>query len=407
MTSSAPRSRSFFRWLKRGLLISAALALIVVLILAFQPRAVPADVVEVKRGPLVVTVHEDGRARVKNRHVVSAPLSGSLARPELHPGDAVEAGTIIARIVPLDAPLLDVRSRSQAEARVAASLAAQRQARALVERAQAAREFAQINAERMRQVADRGVATELQREQAELQLRTATAELESARFGAQVADSEVRMARAVLGRLTGQGTTNEDQLEVPAPVTGRVLKVIQESEGVVQLGTPLLELADPGALEVVADVLTGDAVRISPGNRVVLDRWGGPGLEGRVRLVEPSAFSRTSALGVEEQRVNVIIDLVAPRDQWATLGDGYRVEAHIVVWEAADVIQVPPSSLFRHGDGWAVYQVEGELVRLVPVKIGERTPSAVQIIDGLAPGAEVVAHPSDRIQDGVSVAARR
>jgi len=185
------------------------------------------------------------------------------------------------------------------------------------------------------------------------------------------------------------------------------LKVIQESEGVVQLGTPLLELADPGALEVVADVLTGDAVRISPGNRVVLDRWGGPALEGRVRLVEPSAFSRTSALGVEEQRVNVIIDLVAPREQWASLGDGYRVEAHIVVWEAADVVQVPPSSLFRHGDGWAVYQVEGELVRLVPVKIGERTPSAVQITEGLAPGAEVVAHPSDRIRDGVAVAPRR
>src|SRR5690606_18320961 len=202
MTSPAPRSRSFVRWLKRVLLSSAILATIVVLVLAFQPRPVPADVVEVKRGPLVVTVHEDGRARVKNRHVVSAPLSGSLARPELHPGDAVEAGTVIARIVPLDAPLLDVRSRSQAEARVAAALAAQRQARALVERAEAAREFAQVNAERMRQVADRGVATELQREQAELQLRTATAELESARFGAQVADSEVRMARAVLGRLT-------------------------------------------------------------------------------------------------------------------------------------------------------------------------------------------------------------
>lgn len=407
MTSPAPRSRSVARWLKRGLLIAAALGLALLLAMAFRPRPVPADVVEVARGPLVVTVHEDGRARVKNRHVVSAPLSGSLARPELHPGDAVEAGTVIARIVPLDAPLLDVRSKSQAEARVAAALAAQRQARAQVERARAAREFAQANAERMRQVVEHGAATELQREQAELQFRTAAAELESARFGAQVADSEVRMARAVLGRLSGTGPSSEDQLEVPAPVTGRVLKVIQESEGVVQLGAPLVELADPGALEIVVDVLTGDAVRIQPGNRVVLDRWGGPALDGRVRLVEPSAFSRTSALGVEEQRVNVIIDIVAPRERWEALGDGYRVEAHIVVWESADVVQVPPSSLFRHGEGWAVYRVDGDVVRLVPVKVGERTPSAVQVTEGLSAGSEVVAHPSDRIRDAVAIAARR
>lgn len=399
-------SRSWIRWLKRGLLVAVALGVILLIAVVVRPRPVSVDVVRVTRGPLQVTVDEDGRARVKNRHVVSAPLSGSLARPELHAGDRVEQGQVVARIVPLEAPLLDVRSRSQADARVAAALAAQKQARAQVERARAALDFAQTNRERIERVVERGVGTEMQLEQARLQERTARAELESARFGAQVADYELRMAQAVLGHLTGKRAGTEEQLEIPAPVTGRVLKVLQESEGVVQVGAPLLEVADPSALEIVVDVLTSDAVRVRPGQRVLLDRWGGPVLEGRVRLVEPSAFSRTSALGVEEQRVNVVVDLVSPGEDWATLGDGYRVEAHIVVWAADDVVQVPSSALFRHGSQWAAYRVEEGVARLTLVKLGERTPASVQILEGLREGDEVIVHPSDRVRDGVSIARR-
>lgn len=394
------------RWLKRGLALTAVLGVAVLVFLAARPRPVSVDLVPVTRAPLVVTVDEDGRARVKNRHVVSAPLSGSLARPELHAGDHVEQGQVIARIVPLQAPLLDVRSRSQAEARVAAALAARKQARAQVERARAALDFAKTNAGRIEHVVERGVGTEMQLEQARLQERTASAELESARFGAQVADYELRMAEAALGHLTGKRAGTEEQLDVPAPVTGRVLKVLQESEGVVQVGSALLELADPNALEIVVDVLTSDAVRIQPGQRALLDRWGGVPLEGRVRLVEPSAFSRTSALGVEEQRVNVIIDLISPRERWLDLGDGYRVEAHIVVWADDEVVQVPSSALFRHGTGWAAYRIEDDVARLVLVQLGERTPASVQILEGLHPGDEVIAHPSDRVHDGVSISRR-
>lgn len=399
--------RSLVRWLGRFLAGGALLGLVVLIALAMMPDPVPVDVVEVSRAPLIVTVDEDGRARVKNRHVVSAPLSGSLARIELRPGDQVEAGKIIARIVPLEAPLLDVRSKGQAEARVAAAAAAQRQAKAQIERAQAALEFAQANAARMEQVIERGAGTQLQLEQARLEARTAAAELESARFGATVADYEVRMARALLGRLGGKTGPIDDQFEVPAPVTGRVLKVMQESEGVVQAGSALVEIADPSALEVAVDVLTRDAVRIAPGNRVALDRWGGETLDGRVRLVEPSAFSRTSALGVEEQRVNVVIDLVDPRERWAALGDGYRIEAHIVVWETEDVLQVAPSSLFRHDGAWAAYRLRDGQAELAPVTLGERTSRAVQIVRGLEAGDEVVAHPSDRVHGGVQLTKRR
>lgn len=394
------------RWLKRGVIVAVVLGVICLIAIVVRPRPISVDIVRVARGPLQVTVDEDGRARVKNRHVISAPLSGSLARPELDAGDHVKQGQVVARIVPLEAPLLDVRSRSQADARVAAALAAQRQARAQVERARAALDFAQTNRERIEHVVERGVGTEMQLEQARLQERTARADLESAQFGAQVADYELRMAQAVLGHLTGERAGAEEQLEVPAPVTGRVLKVIQESEGVVQVGSPLLELADPSALEIVVDVLTSDAVRILPGHRALLDRWGGPVLEGRVRLVEPSAFSRTSALGVEEQRVNVVIDLVSPPADWAALGDGYRVEAHIVVWSGEDVVQVPSSALFRHGSGWAAYRVEEGVARLTLVKLGERTPASVQILEGLKDGDEVIVHPSDRVRDGVSIARR-
>ncbi len=394
------------RWLKRGFLIAVAVAVVAMIVVAWLPKPTPVDVAEVVRGPMQVTVDEDGRARVKDRYTVSAPISGRVARIELDAGDSVEQGVVVARIVPLDPPLLDERSREGAKARVAAASAASRQTRAQIERAEAALRFAEEEEAKMRKLVASGALPPRDLDRAELEARAAAAELESLKFGAQVAAHEVRMAQAALGRLTPGATAPGEQFEVPAPVSGRILEVIQESEGVVQAGAPLLEIGDPSALEIVADVLTRDAVDIRPGARAIVDRWGGPPLDARVRLVEPSAFTRVSALGVEEQRVNVVMDLDTPRERWESLGDGYRVETHTVVWSSEDAVQVPTSAAFRHGDGWAVYTAQDGVARLTPVEIGRRTGQRVQITAGLEPPARVIVHPSDRIADGVQVAPR-
>jgi len=403
--------RDLAKWLKRGLWALFALGLVAMIVVAFLPKPVPVDVVQARQGSLRVTVDEDGRTRVMDRYVIGAPLTGNLGRIELDPGDPVEDGQVMARLVPLARPLMDAQSRVEAEARVASASAQLRQARASVERAEAALEFAQSNAGRMRGLADRGTITDRALEEAELTLRTRREELTSARFGVRVAAHQLEMARAALSRFDGEDGEAE-QMEVTSPIEGSVLRVMQESGGVVQAGTPLLELGDPSHLEIAVDVLTSDAVHIEPGDRVVIERWGGDeALEGHVRLVEPSAFTRTSALGVEEQRVNVVIDLDSPRERWARLGDGYRVETRIVIWEEADVLVAPANAVFRHDDGWAAFRVAGGLAELVPIHLppietGRRNGLSVQVLDGLSDGDRVVAHPSDRVTDGVQVEPR-
>lgn len=403
------RARSAMRWVRRGLGIAFVIAVLAMIVVAMMPKPVPVDVAEVEQGALEVTVDEDGRTRVKDRHIVAAPIAGMLARIEKNPGDAITEGEVVARIAPLAAPLLDPRSRAQAEARVAAASAAVRQAQATIDRARTAAEYARNEAGRQRSLlASGGVAASVA-ERADVEARTRTEELASAEFGARIAAHELEMARAAVGA-TGRGgaqARGEEQLDITSPVTGQILKVIQESEGVVQPGTPLLELGDPAALEIVIDVLTSDAIQIEPGDHVVIEHWGGDRpLRGHVRVVEPSAFTRMSALGVEEQRVNVIVDLDEPRETWALLGDGYRVEARIIVWSEADVLKVPASAVFRHGDGWAAFRVVDGKARLTPVEIGRRTGLEVQITSGLERGDTVVVHPSDRVVDGVSVEER-
>ena len=324
------------------------LGVIALIVVASLPKPVPVDAAEVERGVLEVTIDEAGRTRVKDRYTISAPLAGTLARIELRPGDTVEEGAVIGRVEPLAPQLLDDRSRAQAQARVAGALAAQRQARAAVSRAQAALELAEQNEARQSALAQRGGASAQSLDQARFETRARREELTSARFGVRVADYEVRMARAALGSVeSGEAT---ESMEITSPVAGRVLRVVQESEGVVQPGTPLVEVGDPAALEVVVDVLTADAVKVEPGAPVSLERWGGEGaLEGRVRRVEPSAFTKVSALGVEEQRVNVVIDIDSPRERWTQLGDGYRVEARMQIWREEDALKIPASALFRSG----------------------------------------------------------
>lgn len=327
MSARLPRTRVVLTVL--GMLLLAGLAIV-----ATRPRPVEVDLATVARGDLRVYVEEDGRARVRDRYVVATPTAGTLARLEHHPGDTVEAGAVLARIRPLTPARLDARARAEA------------QARAAVERAAMAAEQAKQERPRREALARAGATASAELEYVQFEERSRAEDPRSARFVAEVAAYQLRMARAAVGQMAGGRT---DELEVTAPVAGRVLRLLQENEGAVAPGTPLLERGDPGALEVVVDVLTQDASRIRPGARVLLTRWGGADLDGRVRLVEPSAFTRLSSLGVEEQRVNCVIDLASPREAWTELGDGWRVEARILVAEARDVVIVPQSAGWRTG----------------------------------------------------------
>lgn len=400
----ARRRRRIARWARRGLFVGLAAGILALVVTGLLPDPVAVEIATAHRAPLTVTVDEDGRTRVKDRYLVSAPIDGLVTRIELEPGDVVEAGEVVARIIPLVAPLLDARARLAAEARVAAALSARKQAAAGVERAKAALRFAEADAARLERLLAEEVIAARELEQARFSKRAAAAELASARFAYEVAEHELETARAALHRLQ-PGAEVGEQIEVTAPVAGRVLEVHRKSEGAVQVGTPFVEVGDPGALEVVVDVLTPDAVAIPEGARVVLDRWGGPALEGRVRRAEPSAFTRVSALGVEEQRVNVLVDLVDDRGV-GRLGDGYRVEAHIVVWESADALSVPSSAVFRGKRGFSVYRVEAGIARATVVSVGQRTGRRVEILSGLAAGDAVIVHPSDAVEDGVAVRAR-
>lgn len=391
-------------WKRRvgwGVLLAGFLGLVA---LASMPRPVAVETASVTRGALEVLVEEVGQTRVKDRYTLSAPIAGNLLRIGLEEGDEVSTEDTVAHILPVRAALLDSRSRATAEARVAAAQANLRRARISVTQSESTLAQSRSEAERFAQLVEAGGVSRQEAERADYQRRSAQEALVSSRFGVRVATHEVRMAQAALGRLDGGG---DEQLPIPSPVAGRVLRVFQRSEAVVQPGQPLIEVGDPSHLEVVVDVLTTEAVRISPGDPVRVVRWGGEGsLSARVRLVEPSAFTERSALGVEEQRVNVVIDLLDPPDAWSALGDAYRVEAEIVVERIDDALQVPGSAVFRHGDGFAVYAVRGDTAVRVPVEVVARSPDAVAIgatEDGLRVDDTVVVHPGDAVDDGVEV----
>lgn len=367
------------------------------------PDTIEVDLGIATRGPLEITVQEDGRTRVKDRYVVAAPVDGNLLRIDLEPGDAVEVGEPLAVVAPRTSPLLDPKARASAEARVAAAEAALEQARAAVSRAEAALALADQETEAQRARLEATSGTRYALERARLEQRAREEELRSARLGVQVAEYELESTRAALRTVTNESADGE-AIRARAPIAGQVLRVLHESAGPVAAGTPLVEIGDPGSLEVVVDVLTTDAVRIQPGCRAYLQRWGGERtLAGHVHRVEPSAFTKLSALGVEEQRVNVVIDFADPRAAWDALGDGYRVEAAIVVWQGGDVLTVPSGSVFRHGEEWAVFVREGGRARLRPIRTGEWGPDRVQVIDGVEEGDDVVLYPSDRVADGVRV----
>jgi len=399
------RRRKVGRMIRRGLLAALVLGSTVAVLLALRPRPVSVDGAQAIRGPLIVAVEESGMTRVKDRYVVSAPVSGRLSRVALEPGDLVQEGDVLALVVPAPSPLLDERTRAEAEGRLGAALSALEQARAQASRAAAAKELADRELARVRALVASGSLPAQALDQAEFDARMHGDEVSSAGFATRVAQEEVRISRATLAG--GDGGHADRHVDVLAPASGRVLAVHQKSAGVVQAGTPLLEVGDPTALEVVVDLLTTDAVHIVPGTTATIQGWGGETpLAARVRRVEPSAFTRPSALGVDEQRVNVILVLTDPRERWAALADGYRVEARLVLWRGDDVLRVPQGAVFRHGDGWAVFRIDRDVARLTTVRIGHRGDTEVEIISGLGPADVVAVHPGDRVKDGVRVDVR-
>jgi HlyD family secretion protein len=385
--------------------ILLAVAIAAALAWGFWPAPLPVDSAAVKRAPLRVTIEEEGITRVKDRFVISAPVAGYLRRIDLDVGDPVQQGQTVAVLEPLRPDVLDVRSRALAEARVAAARASMSSAEQQVSAARAEAELARGEYARKKKLEGQALVSREELDQSAARSRQAAAELRSAEFAVEVARFDLEAAQTALRYSIGSnGEDAAEQVMLKAPVDSRVLQLHHESEGVVATGEPLLEIGDPAALEIAVDVLSADAVRIRPGTAVRLLRWGGPDpLAAAVRTVEPTGFTKISALGVEEQRVWVIADIVSPRAEWEQLGDGYRVEAEFLLWEADEVLQVPASALFRVDDDWSVYVIEQGKARLRSVGVGRSSGLATQILDGLQDGDTVILHPDDRIGDGVRV----
>ncbi len=380
----------------------AIVVLVAVLVWAFRAPPVPADFATVALGRLQVTVAEEGQTRVRDRYVISAPVPGRMQRIELEPGDPVVAGkTVLAHFAPTDPALLDLRTRAELEARVKAAESGIGAARAERDRIRAELTFAQSEATRARELVREGAIAQRDLESAEQRLKALEGSLASAGFAVATAQHQLQVARAGLLQTSGGSSA---VIPLRSPVDGVVLRVVQQSETVVPTGQPLIEVGDLRNLEIVADLLSSEAVKVQAGQPVIVEQWGGDRpLKGRVRLVEPSGFTKVSALGVEEQRVNVIVDIdERPKD----LGDGYRVEIRVIVWSKDNVLKVPTSSLFRVANDWAVYKVSNETAVRQIVTIGQRSGLEAEVLDGLAEGDRIVVYPSDAIQEGVKLVPR-
>ncbi|MFN4141481.1 efflux RND transporter periplasmic adaptor subunit [Aestuariivirga sp.] len=378
------------------------LAVLAALAWAFWPRPIPVETAEAARRDIAITVEEEGKSRIREVFTVSAPISGQVQRSALHAGDEVlKDETVVAALRPAAPGLLDARLKRVAEAAAASARASVDLAAAEVRQAEAQLTFLNSELSRAERLSRQGTISERALDKAKLDVETAAAALESARASLTVRQRELERAEAALietGTSEGPCCT-----EIKAPVTGRILRVLTESEQVVQAGTPLVEIGDPADIEIVADVLSRDAVEIRPGARAVIDNWGGPPLEARVRRVEPSAVTKISALGIEEQRVSVVLDLAGGAPEAAALGDGFRVVTRITVWEGRGLLAVPVASLFRQGGNWAAYAVVNGRAELRRLEIGPRNGAFASIEAGLSEGETVILHPSDQLTDGAAV----
>lgn len=382
------------------ILLGSALALGALLAWAFWPRPVVVELAQVAPRTIEVTVEEEGQARIREVFTVSAPISGQLHRISLHAGDAVEAEvSVVARISPAAPALLDARARAMAEAAAAAAQAAVDLARAAVAQAEAERDYARTEAERSQALFDRAALSRALLDSALLRQRTAEAAVQSARASLAVRERELDSARAVLA-VGAAAASDTCCIDITAPVSGQILRVLSEDAQVVASGTPLLEIGNPGNLEVEVELLSRDATRVQPGAVAQISGWGGDPIAAQVARVEPAATTKVSALGIEEQRVKVVLSLTGDPSSWAALGHGFRVIAHIRVWQGENVLSLPVGALFRDGSGWATFVAEGGRARLTPISLGERNDDFVQVLGGVSAGQEVIVHPSDMIADG-------
>ncbi|MEJ2455061.1 MAG: HlyD family efflux transporter periplasmic adaptor subunit [Candidatus Thiodiazotropha sp.] len=397
---------------KRILLWSLlGLILVATLVWAFIPKPIQVDIMSLQPGKMTVTVDEEGETRVRDVFVLSAPISGRALRIDAEVGDEVHAQqTKIAEIEPTDATLLDPRSEAQARADIRAAEANLMLAEASVKEARVELDFARSEYQRARKLRADAVMSERELEAAESTYKTRQAALETALANRQARQAELERTRAQLISPTDERVKSDDCACVPirAPVDGRILKILHKSEGVVAAGEPLVEIGDPADLEIVADLLSSDAVKVEAGQRVIIDNWGGDHLlEGVVERVEPFGFTKVSALGIEEQRVNVIIDFTSPREEWSRIAHGFQVDVRIVLWEGTDVLKVPLTALFRDDSNWAVFVDNSGTAGKRDVKLGKRTGLEAEIIEGLEAGERIVVHPSDKITQGVSIESRR
>ncbi len=383
---------------------------------AFWPRPMLVDIGEITQGHMMVTIDEEAKARVRDVYVVSTPAAGRLLRVDVDPGDLVEEGrSVVARMLPTNPSVLDVRTEEQASAAVAAAEAALELAEAEAARADADLALARTRRDRFASLVEEEAASQAALDQADRDLRAAAAAARSARASIGMRDADLRSARAMLmdfaaadGDAPAAGAQPTEAISIRAPVSGVVLKVVNESEVTLPAGAEIMRLGNPTAdLEIVAELLSPEAVRVSPGDAVLVERWGGAGaLDGVVERVEPWAFTKVSALGVEEQRANVIVRLDCEQAEHAGLGHGYRVHVRIVVWEKDDAVIAPANALFRQGDDWAAFVVEDGKARARIVKVGRGNGRETEIVEGLAPGDEIVLYPSDAVSDGSSVRRR-
>jgi HlyD family secretion protein len=382
-------------------------ALVVAMIHALQTRPTEVETDVVQRGPLTVYVSEEGKTRIRNRYIVAAPVAGSMQRVVLQPGDTVKAGeTVLTRIEPALSPLLDARARSQAQARVDAATATRSRANEDIEMSRTGLKYAQANWDRIKSNTDKGAISATDRDTFEREVEMKTRGARSSEFALQVADFELEQARAALQQIDKPGTGGAF-IEVRAPVSGVVLRLLQESATIVAPGAQILEIGDPADLEIEAEILSRDAVTIKPGALVTVEQWGSDvPAKARVRRVEPAAFTKVSALGVEEQRVFVLSDFMEQTSALKALGDRYRVEVRVVVWHSDDTLLVPAGALFREGSDWKAFILDAGRAKAVVVKAGRSDGKLTQVLGGLKAGDEVLMHPPDTVQDGTSVVKR-
>ncbi|AFL54862.1 MULTISPECIES: efflux RND transporter periplasmic adaptor subunit [Sinorhizobium] len=406
------------KWLKRAGWLTTVGAAAAAAVWFAWPRPIPVDMAAAVRAPMAVTIDEEARTRVRHVYTVTAPVTGKVLRislpdghdeTSLHVGDEVIAGkTVVAIMQPVTPGLLDVRSRAELQAAVVAANAIITLAEAEIRRIEAAVRFARAELARAEGLARTNTISARDLQRARFDLDTIEAQLATAKAQLDVRRREQAVASA---RLTGSPEADVSTgegccVQIRAPVNGRVLRIVQEDEAVVQAGAPLIELGDPKDLEIVADFLSSEAVQIDPGAAVIVDGWGGPALRDRVKRIDPAGFVKVSALGIEEQRVGTVVDLVDPPDSWSRLGHDFRVIVHVSIWESEDALAIPVSALFRRGDDWAVFAVSDGRARATIVRTGQRNSRMVEVLSGLSPGDRVVLHPSDRVADGTMVAER-